>query len=194
MQASRRCADDEYADYQCSNIVHGLFPGLHGQRMKARAPRPSAAAPVDLHALPGHQIRRLHQIAVAIFLQEAEGTGITPVQFAALQTVADRPGVDQKTLARGIGLDTSTVAGVVDRLEARGLLQRHASPNDRRVRRLTATPAGQAALAELTPAMLRAQQRILWPLNDGERKNFVRMLDRLVSSNNELSRAPSDSD
>jgi DNA-binding MarR family transcriptional regulator len=152
---------------------------------------PRDAPPVDLDKLPGHQIRRLHQIAVAIFLQETDGMGITPVQFAALQAVADRRGIDQRTLARTIGLDTSTVAGVVDRLEARGLMQRNASPDDRRVRLLTATAEGVALLADVVPGMLRAQERMLSPLPKSERKQFMRMLDVLVSSNNELSRAPS---
>lgn len=147
--------------------------------------------PVSLDQLPGHQIRRLHQIAVAIFLQEVEGSGITPVQFGALQAVADRPGIDQRTLARTIGLDTSTVAGVVDRLESRGLMRRNASPDDRRVRLLTATPEGLATLAGLVPGMLRAQERILAPLTAPERRQFLRMLDTLVAANNELSRAPS---
>ena len=69
---------------------------------------------VDLDDLPGHHIRRLHQIAVAIFLQETEPLGLTPVQYAALQGVANAPGIDQRTLARTIGLDTSTTGGVID--------------------------------------------------------------------------------
>ncbi|HMM86897.1 MarR family transcriptional regulator [Azohydromonas sp.] len=152
----------------------------------------SAAAAVELDALPGFHIRRLHQIAVAIFLQETEASGLTPVQYAALQTVANQPGIDQRTLARSIGLDTSTVAGVIDRLEARGLLQRNASPDDRRVRLLTPTAQGRALLAEVLPAMQRAQQRILEPLPAAQRREFMRMLRTLVTANNELSRAPSE--
>jgi len=151
-----------------------------------------ATAPVDIADQPGHWIRRLQQIAVAVFLQEADASGITPVQFAALQSVANQPGLDQRTLAGLIGLDTSTVAGVVDRLEARGLMARNASPLDRRVRLLTLTPDGGAALAEVVPAMLRAQERILAPLPRAERREFMRMLRTLVESNNELSRAPRD--
>lgn len=147
---------------------------------------------VDLDALPGHQIRRLQQIAVAIFLQETDSSGITPVQFAALQTVANQPGIDQRTLARTIGFDTSTIAGVVDRLEARALMQRNASPADRRVRLLSVTPTGLSLLAEVLPGMLRAQARMLAPLPEAERSEFMRMLRTLVQANNELSRAPSD--
>ena len=109
--------------------------------------------PLDLDSLPGHDIRRLHQIAVALFMQETESFGITPVQFAALQAVHNVPGTDQRTLARTIGFDTSTIAGVIDRLEARGLTLRSASAQDRRVRLLTLTEAGQQLLADVTPSM-----------------------------------------
>ncbi len=153
---------------------------------------PTAPRPVALETLPGHHIRRLHQIAVAIFLQETEAHGLTPVQYAALQTVANQPGIDQRTLAGRIGLDTSTVAGVLDRLEARALLQRSASPLDKRVRLLTLGDSGATLLADVEPAMRRAQQRILFPLPKAERDEFMRMLRVLVEANNELSRAPSD--
>jgi DNA-binding MarR family transcriptional regulator len=150
----------------------------------------SSAPRIELESLPGHHIRRLQQIAVAIFLQETEATGVTPVQYAALQTVANSPGTDQRTLARSIGFDTSTIAGVVDRLEARGLLLRSASPDDRRVRLLSLTPEGQALLDEVTPGMQRAQLRMLAPLPKAERAEFMRMLRVLVTANNDLSRAP----
>ncbi len=146
----------------------------------------------DLDELPGHYIRRLHQIAVALFLQETEAHGLTPVQYAALSKVDQVPGVDQRTLARSIGLDTSTTAGVIDRLEARGLMQRSASPDDRRVRLLSLTGDGQALIAAIEPDMLRAQDRILAPLPAAERAEFMRMLRMLVTANNELSRAPSE--
>jgi DNA-binding MarR family transcriptional regulator len=147
---------------------------------------------VDLGDLPGHHIRRLHQIAVAIFLQETEAAGVTPVQYGVLQAASNHPGIDQRTLARSVGLDTSTTAGVIDRLEARGLLQRDSSPDDRRVRLLSLTDAGRALLAAVLPAMQRAQERILEPLPKAERKEFMRMVRTLVTANNELSRAPSD--
>ena len=150
------------------------------------------ATTIDLDALPGHHIRRLHQIAVAIFLQETEQHGVTPVQYAALQAVGNTPGIDQRTLARSIGFDTSTIAGVIDRLEARGLMQRSASPGDKRVRLLSLTDEGKALLDAIEPAMLRAQERILEPLPERQRAEFMRMLRVLVTANNELSRAPSE--
>ena len=147
---------------------------------------------VDLEDLPGHHIRRLQQIAVAVFLEETQAHGLTPVQYAALQTVSNAPGIDQRTLASMIGLDTSTIAGVIDRLEARVLLQRSASPQDRRVRLLALTAQGRGLLSAVTPAMQRAQERMLQPLPKRERTEFLRMLRVLVTANNALSRAPSE--
>ncbi len=150
-----------------------------------------SSASVDLESLVGHDIRRLQQIAVAIFLQENHALGLTPVQYAALQGVRNTPGVDQRTLARTIGFDTSTIAGVVDRLEARGLMRRNASASDRRVRLLEVTEEGVKLLEAALPAVMHVQERILEPLPAKERVEFTRMLRQLVLANNELSRAPS---
>jgi len=152
-----------------------------------------AATTVDVNSQPGHVIRRLHQIAVGIFHQETQNLDVTPVQYAILQMVYNQPGTDQRTLARNIALDTSTTAGVVDRLEARGLLLRNASPGDRRVRLLTLTPDGEQLLADTVPRMERAQTLILAPLSATQRTEFMQLLSLLVTENNALSRAPSDS-
>lgn len=143
---------------------------------------------VDLANLPGHRIRRLHQISVALFMEETQDYGITPVQFAALQAVADSPGLDQRTLARTIGFDTSTIGGVIDRLETRGLLARHADPDDRRVRLLELTSEGKKLLRDVTPAMLRAQQRMLKPLSLRQHDEFMRMMEVLLAAHQTPSR------
>lgn len=149
------------------------------------SPRP------DLEDLPGFHIRRLQQIAVAVFLEETQEHGLTPVQYAAMAAVQRQPELDQRTLARTIGFDTSTIGSVIDRLEARGLMLRNASPTDRRVRLLTLTAEGDTLLAEVQPGMLRAQARMLEPLPPEQRGQFMEMLKVLVDGNNAYSRAPS---
>ncbi|MDD0837492.1 MarR family transcriptional regulator [Curvibacter sp. HBC61] len=154
-------------------------------------PARSMSSTPSLEDLPGFHIRRLQQIAVAVFLEETQEHGVTPVQYAALAAVQRQPGVDQRTLARTIGFDTSTIGSVIDRLEARGWMQRNASPTDRRVRMLTLTDDGVALLQAVEPGMLRAQARMLEPLPEAQRAVFMGMLRVLVDGNNELSRAPS---
>ena len=147
----------------------------------------------EIEEQPGYFIRRLQQIAVALFLEETQRHGITPVQFAALSAALRKPGLDQRTLASTIGLDTSTIGGVIDRLERRGLIERQASPTDRRVRLLHVTTAGAALLDGVIPDMLKAQLRILAPLPPADRTKFLSMLKTVVEANNGLSRAPSES-
>lgn len=91
-----------------------------------------------------------------------------------------------------IGLDTSTMVGVVERLEPAGLVRRGSTRADRRVRRLTLTEEGQSVMAKMQPMVNRAQEKILASLSKTDRKEFMRMIKVLVSTNNDLSRAPSE--
>jgi DNA-binding MarR family transcriptional regulator len=150
-----------------------------------------SSASTDFEDLPGHYIRRMQQIAVAIFLEETQEFGITPVQYAALNAVRREPGVDQRRLASRIGFDTSTIGSVIDRLEARGWMLRSANPDDRRVRLLSLTPEGEELLRQVDPGMRRAQRRMLAPLPPEQSEQFMAMLRTLVNANNVLSRAPS---
>ncbi|EHR71592.1 transcriptional regulator [Burkholderiales bacterium JOSHI_001] len=154
--------------------------------------RKSKVQAARLEEQPGYYIRRLQQIAVAIFLEETQALGITPVQYGALYSAWRQPGLDQRSLAASIGLDTSTLGGVIDRLERRGLIERRASPDDRRVRLLQVTSEGEALLNQVIPAMLRAQSRIVAPLPEADRPRFLAMLKTVVEGNNDASRAPSD--
>lgn len=150
---------------------------------------PSAPA---LAVWPGPYIRRLQQIAVALFMEETEGWNLTPVQYGALLTVSRQPGLDQRTLADLMGLDTSTTAGVVDRLESRGWLRRGASPTDRRVKLLQTTVEGTALLADVEAQVLAAQARMLAPLPAAEQAEFMRMLRTLVDTHSLAGGAPAD--
>ena len=142
-----------------------------------------------LEDLPGHSIRRLQQIAVGIFLDETAELNVTPVQFALLFAASQQAGLDQRTLAGRIGLDTSTIGAVVDRLESRELIQRKVSPDDKRVRLLSVTAAGKKLLDRVMPAMLRAQERMLAPLPKADRAKFMAMVKCIVDENNAWSRA-----
>ena len=145
---------------------------------------------LEPRAQPGHYTRRVQQVAVALFVQEVGDLNLTPVQYSSLHTICNQPGIDQKTLATTIGYDTSTIAGVIDRLEARGLVQRTVSPADRRARLITPTEHGLELLQAVIPRMLRAQERLLEPLAKPERKEFMRLMQVVVDANAELSTIP----
>lgn len=135
---------------------------------------------IRLDQLPGHLFRRLHQLAVARFAEGMGNLGLTPIQWSALLTALQRPGLDQSTLSREIYIDTSTVAGVLDRLESRGLLQRKASPEDRRLRLLYVTEEGQALLKDANIAVLDTQEWLLEPLTPNDRALFMDLMRRVL--------------
>lgn len=126
-------------------------------------------------AMAGHLIRRLHQQSTQTFQagMQAIGVDMTSVQFAALDAIVRQPGIDQASLAATISFDRATIGGVVDRLEAKGLVQRAVSPDDRRARLLHATPAGLAQLAAVRPTVEALQAQILAPLTAAEQAAFA---------------------
>ncbi|APE44488.1 MarR family transcriptional regulator [Sulfitobacter alexandrii] len=136
----------------------------------------------DVRYMPGHLIRRLHQMSTRTFsrcMQEA-GQDMTPVQFAALDAVAANPGMDQAAIAARIGYDKATIGGVIDRLEQKKLVVRHPSPHDRRARLVEPTEAGRARLAALSPLVAAFQDDILAPLTAEERETFVALAAKVV--------------
>ena len=143
----------------------------------------------DLYDQPGHLLRRAHQIAVGTF-KELVGPDITPVQFAILRMVHERPGTDQVQLANMIALDNSTTALTAARLESKGLLSRQVGENDKRQLRLTLTSAGEALLDSWVSGVHRMRANLLQALDGDEKETFIRLLKKFVHMNNEQSRAP----
>ena len=148
-----------------------------------KSPQTQLPKIVAITELPGHSIRRLQQIAVSLFMEHTKAHGVTPVQYAALEEIFRSPGLDQRTLATAIRFDTSTIGGVIDRLEKRGLVTRNASPTDRRVRLLELTSDGKQVLAEMQPAVQSAQQAIVAPLSATERAHFAALTKKILAAN-----------
>lgn len=134
-----------------------------------------------LQQMPGHIIRRLQQVSTAVFMQETEAFAVTSVQFAVLFTICRRPGMDQRTLSKAVTFDASTIGGVIDRLEVRGLLERRLSPQDRRVRLLYLTDAGKVLLDELLGSVSKAQDRMLEPLSAAQKAQFFKLAQLIIA-------------
>jgi DNA-binding MarR family transcriptional regulator len=129
---------------------------------------------------------RAWQLMVRFFFAQREhlpcgSSDLSPVQCHVLHLIdPDRP-LPMSRLARILSCDASNVTGLVDRLEARGLVTRQPSPEDRRVRVVRLTPAGSRLRAEV----LRQTTAGAFPLSrlsPGERRSLVRILRALVDS------------
>jgi MarR family transcriptional regulator, temperature-dependent positive regulator of motility len=132
--------------------------------------------------MAGHLIRRLHQQSTQVFQAQTQAAGfdMTSVQFAALDAVAQQPGIDQATLAATISFDRATIGGVIDRLEGKGLVERVVSEQDRRARRLNLTPAGEQLLAACRPVVEALQADILAALSPAERASFLALAHKAL--------------
>jgi len=130
---------------------------------------------MDGTRMAGHLIRRLHQQSMQVFQTQTQAAGfdLTSVQFAALDAIAQQPGIDQASLAATISFDRATIGGVVDRLERKGLLQRVVSAQDRRARQLHLTHEGEQLLAACQPVVKALQADILALLSPAEREAFL---------------------
>ena len=144
----------------------------------------------DIYSRPGHLVRRLQQIAVAIFMEETAKYDVTPVQYSALLAVRNHAGIDQTSLAKIIALDRSTIGDVVKRLGTKRLVRRAVSAADRRTKILYVTPSGRQLLSKVKRAVDAAQNKIVAPLTPKERIEFMRMMHKLVLLNNDHSRVP----
>ncbi len=142
--------------------------------------------------MPGHLIRRLNQISVALFgerMAEA-GVSLTPMQYALLCGIRAHPQIDQATLAGMAACDRVTLGKVLDRLQERGLVTRAKSASDKRAKVLVLTDEGRATLETAVPFVRDVQLDILGGLDEAERAVFVDMLQKLTLAGNESSRAP----
>ena len=154
---------------------------------------PNREAPLTMDAVytkPGYLFRRMQQIAVAIFVEECKEFDTTPVQYAALVAIQSHPGIDATRLSAVIAFDRSTLGSVIERLEAKGYIERKAANDDKRVKLLYLTRSGAKLLRDILPAVDRAQSRMLEPLKAGDRKLLMTLLAQLVDRNNEASRVP----
>jgi DNA-binding MarR family transcriptional regulator len=135
----------------------------------------------DFEHAPGHLIRRAHQLAVGIFMDETGDFDVTPVQFAILNALIADPGEDQVTLAGKVAFDAATFGSVIGRLEAKGWVRREADAGDRRRKLLWITDEGKQAARRLKRAVAKAQSRILGPLEAAERRQLLELLGKLVA-------------
>jgi DNA-binding MarR family transcriptional regulator len=127
---------------------------------------------------------------VSLFLEETGELGITNTQYGILLVLKHRPGIDQISVAKMLGLDRSTTGMVVGKLEKAGLVGRSLVTHDRRKRNLALTAAGERMLERLAEPARRAQTRVLSPFTAEEQKILLGLLEKFVGKFNGSTRVP----
>jgi DNA-binding MarR family transcriptional regulator len=121
-----------------------------------------------------HLLHRAVQISADLYTEQAGPEAITPRQFAVLTAVAEAEGATQSQLVSSTGVDRSTLAELLTRLTARGLVARLRSAGDARVNQ-------RALLAATEPHAAAADLALLSRLPEDRRARFLKDLRRLVA-------------
>ena len=130
-----------------------------------------------LPGLIGYRLRLAQQTVFRDFAQSVPG--VSPGRFGMLALVESNPGVTQSHLAEAIGLDRSTMVGVIDALEERGLLERRRG-KDRRTNGLWLTRAGRVLLGRMKRRIEQHEERVASRLSAGERALLLALLEKLA--------------
>ena len=154
-----------------------MVPKQKARRQKAPAPRADGELRAGiLPTLIGYRLRLAQQ---AIFRDFAEHVPwLSPGRAGMLILVEANPGVTQSRLARAMSLDRSTMVGLVDVLEERGLLERRRG-EDRRTNSLWLTRGGRQLLARVKRRIAEHEARVGSRLAAPERAQLMSLLDKL---------------
>ena len=131
----------------------------------------------SLPELLGYRLRLAQQAVFRDFAASVHG--LTPGRVGLLIHIEANPGVTQSRLAEAAGRDRSTMVGVVDKLEARGLIERRRGA-DRRTNGLWLTRAGRALLGRALREIGEHEDRIAARLSPAERRQLLALLAKIA--------------
>jgi DNA-binding MarR family transcriptional regulator len=142
-------------------------------------PEAAAANGYTLDDQVGFLLRVAMQRHTSIFMSQMVGE-LTQPQFAALAKLLEVGPCSQNHLGRLIYLDASTIKGIVDRLQLRGLVATCDDPSDKRRRAVTLTDKGRRTTEAATGVAAKITKKTLAPLTGEEQKAVLKLLRKLT--------------
>ena len=139
---------------------------------------------------PSHLLHRVLQIALDIYNAEAGEGALSQRQYAVLKALQGSEGLSQTDLVKVTGIDRSTLADLVSRMLTKELVARERSATDARANLVQIAEAGKAALTEMEPRVLAADEKILALLSPPKRDSFVKLLRKLTHAREEATTEP----
>jgi len=121
--------------------------------------------------------RNVHQL----FKAELSPLGVTPGQYGVLRCLWDENAQTAKRLADRLVLDGSTITGILDRMEQKGLIEKQTDPKDRRAMQVMLTPKGKKLQKPVSEAIETANRRALLRLNQTEAEFLKNVLEEIGS-------------
>jgi MarR family transcriptional regulator, lower aerobic nicotinate degradation pathway regulator len=142
---------------------------------------PEYDPPERMRRLPSWLASQLARRGAALVGESLAQEGVGRQHFAVLTSLAEQGPASQAALGRRLWIDRSDLHALMTDLERDGLIARVRDPEDRRRNIVTLTAAGKALLKRLDKRVDAAQTALLEPLSAAERRELVRLLDRVVA-------------
>lgn len=152
---------------------------MHGHHeADANGPGPAVEAHVPFHSV-GFNLSSIGYAVSRRFRETLAPLDLEPREFALLRAVAAAEGQSQQALGDKLLIPASRMVAFVDALEARGLLERQANPEDRRARALYLTQSGRDLLGEAFSLAFAFEREMCADLSEDERGSLIDMLRRV---------------
>lgn len=132
-----------------------------------------------LDMLIGYHLRRASAAVGSDFARALEGTGMRQVLFGIMAVVDANPGINQGAVGRALGIQRANMVSLINELVDRGLIDRKASPEDRRAFSLSLSRAGKAMFADCVSRIRAHEGRLLSDLSADERATLIDLLSRI---------------
>ena len=128
----------------------------------------------------GYQLAQATIVTSAIYTANVgDPFELRPVEYTVLTLISENPGGSLARLARALAVTAPNITAMIDRLEARGLVQRAQSEQDRRAQILRTTTKGETLVRKCTQLIIDAEKATL-ALTPGEKAMLVELLHKVA--------------
>ena len=143
-------------------------------------------AAYDVSQSVGHQLFCLMTLVRREVEARMAEHGLTDAQWKPLWMLNSGRASNAIELARELGIDAGATTRLLDRLEAKALVERVRSDSDRRVVHLRLTPAGEAAAAHVPHVLAAVNNDFLSGFSEIEWKQLRELIGRMVANGQSL--------
>jgi DNA-binding MarR family transcriptional regulator len=135
-------------------------------------------SPDDEHYI-GYTITDVSRLIRTVFERRVRSYGLTRAQWMVIARVHRRPGLSQSEIADLLEIEKAPAGRLIDRMEAKGWLERRADPKDRRINRLHLTAGGKRIHKAIWPVAEATVDAAMAGLSREDRKTLTALMTRV---------------
>ncbi|PKN89156.1 MAG: MarR family transcriptional regulator [Deltaproteobacteria bacterium HGW-Deltaproteobacteria-1] len=125
------------------------------------------------------QLSKAYQLGNRFLTQKVSELNLTSVQAMILGFLDQEDQVTSSELGKRAELDSATLTGILDRLEAAGFIERRGNPDDRRSIHIHLTKKGKTMAREAARVIAEANTDFLQILNENEKHDLLNIIEKL---------------